>query len=67
LAALRGAAGRFLVSINDTPDMRQAFAWAEIAPVETRYSIAGESQVAAELLIGRGVNLAPAAAQPRLL
>lgn len=46
-----------LVSINDTPEIRAAFAWAEIREVETRYHISGNSQVVRELLIGRGVDL----------
>ncbi|WP_366933794.1 DNA adenine methylase [Phenylobacterium sp.] len=38
--ALRQAEGRILVSINDTPEIREAFAGFEIEEVETRYSIA---------------------------
>lgn len=61
--------GRFLLSINDRPEIRELFAWADIEPVETIYSLPGGKHVApaAELLIGKGVNLAPAAAQPALL
>lgn len=60
--------GRFLLSINDRPEVRELFAWADLEVVETVYSIAGGDHVApaAELLIGRGVELAPAAAQPGL-
>lgn len=66
--ALRQARGRFLLSINDRPEVREMFAWAEIEPVGVTYTIAKTSaDVAPELLIGRGVELAPAAAQARLL
>jgi DNA adenine methylase len=65
-AALQAAEGLVLVSINDAPEIRAAFAWAEIQEVETRYSISGDSQAVRELLIGRGVNLAAAAPQGRL-
>jgi DNA adenine methylase len=64
-AALRETRGRFLLSINDVPEIRALFAWADIQPVETRYSV-GPACVAPELLIGRGVNLAGAAAQASL-
>ncbi|WP_394341509.1 DNA adenine methylase [Rhodobacter maris] len=51
--ALRGIDGRFLLSINDVPEIREIFSWAEIEPVRTTYSIAGKGQStpAAELLI----------------
>jgi DNA adenine methylase len=56
-AALADCRAKVLVSINDTPEIRAAFAWAEIREVETRYHISGDSQVVRELLIGRGVDL----------
>ena len=65
-AALEDVEGRVLLSINDTPEVRTLFAWADQVAVETRYSIGG-AEVAAELLIGKGVELAPAAGQGRLL
>lgn len=66
---LQAIEGKFLLSINDRPEIRALFAWADLEAVETTYSIAGGEHVAkaAELLIGRGVELAPAAAQARLL
>ncbi|ADL00720.1 DNA adenine methylase [Brevundimonas subvibrioides] len=67
---LRAGQGMFLLSINDRPEVREMFAWADIEAVKTTYSIAGGVHVdtnVGELLIGRGVNLAPAAAQERLL
>ena len=66
---LRSIEGRFLLSINDRPEIREMFAWADMEAVETTYTLAGgeRAATAGELLIGRGVNLAPAAAQPTLL
>ncbi|MNT46208.1 hypothetical protein D3C72_1828370 [compost metagenome] len=65
---LRAIEGRFMLSINDRPEIREMFAWADIEPVQTVYSVAGgeHSAPAAELLIGKGVELAPAAAQASL-
>lgn len=65
---LQAIEGRFLLSINDVPEIRELFAWADMEAVETRYSVAGgeHSAPAAELLIGRGLDLSPAAAQGRL-
>lgn len=51
---LRGIQGRFLLSINDVPEIRDLFAWAEIEPVTTTYSISRETAARgarAELLI----------------
>lgn len=66
---LRSIDGMFLLSINDRPEIREMFAWADIEAVETTYSVAGgdKASTAAELLISKGVNLAPAAAQASLL
>jgi DNA adenine methylase len=50
---LRQLQGRFLLSINDTPEVRSVFGWASIEPVETTYSIqgGGRSNRAGELII----------------
>ncbi len=50
---LQGIKGRFLMSINDVPEIRAMFAWARFDEVETTYTIAGKGQTrpAAELLI----------------
>jgi DNA adenine methylase len=50
---LRGAKGRFLMSINDVPEIREIFAWARLEEVQTTYTIAvkGQAKPAAELLI----------------
>ncbi|MFA7506365.1 MAG: DNA adenine methylase [Burkholderiaceae bacterium] len=56
---LAGARGKFILSINDTPAIRQCFAGFEIRPVETTYSIAsahGGAKRAGELIIS---NFAP--------
>ena len=64
---LQAIAGKFLLSINDRPEIREMFAWADIEAVKTTYSIqGGNAPGAAELLIGKGVDLAPAAAQAGL-
>lgn len=50
---LAGISGKFLLSINDVPEIREIFAWAEIEPVRTVYSVGGGDTVAPaqELLI----------------
>jgi len=55
LTALKG---RFLMSINDVPEIRTLFAWARIEEVTTTYTIAGKgaAQPAAELLISGGAE-----------
>lgn len=62
---LQAAEGNFLLSINDRPEIREIFAWADVEAVTTTYSVAGgnRASAAAELLIGKGVELAPAAEQ----
>lgn len=54
-ALLGGIAGKFIVSINDTPGVRAAFAAFDMAEVETTYSIstatAGGAKRAGELII----------------
>lgn len=65
-AMLSELPGRVLVSINDVPEIRAMFAWAEIREVRTRYSIAGGMSVVGELLIGRGVDLDAVEPQGRL-
>jgi DNA adenine methylase len=65
---LRSIEGRFLLSINDRPEIREMFAWADIEAVKTVYSIqGGNAPGAAELLIAKGVELAPAAPQAMLI
>lgn len=65
-AALEALQGRFILSINDVPEIREIFAWADLQAVATRYSIGG-ARNAPELLIGKGVDLGLAAGQGLLL
>jgi DNA adenine methylase len=50
---LRGLRGRFILSINDVPEIHALFAWAAIESVETTYTVAGGTgaQRAAELIV----------------
>lgn len=48
LARMRG---RFLLSINDVPEIRDLFRWAQIAPVTTSYSVGSGAVPRTELLI----------------
>lgn len=49
---LDGLKGRFILSLNDTPGVREVFANFDIEAVKTRYSISGtKKQEAAEVLI----------------
>ena len=60
-AQLAGVKGRFLLSINDVPEIRDLFSWARIDAVTTTYSIGtrtGSTGDRAELLIsGPGASL----------
>jgi DNA adenine methylase len=53
LAGLLGAVkGKFILSLNDTPGVRETFANFRIEAVKTRYSVSGtKKQEAAEVLI----------------
>ncbi|RNC91118.1 MAG: DNA adenine methylase [Oricola sp.] len=51
---LRDLKGRFVLSINDTPEIRETFAGFECDPVDLRYSIAGGSGTRAHELIISG-------------
>lgn len=48
---LAGIRGTFVLSINDLPEVRGCFAAFELTPIETSYTISGQSQKAGELLI----------------
>jgi len=50
---LKGIKGNFLMSINDVPQIREIFAWAQMEEVQTTYSVAGRGRglAAKELLI----------------
>jgi DNA adenine methylase len=51
---LQSIKGRFILSINDVPEIRDLFAWASIQPVEVRYSVGDNAQLAKELIIQGG-------------
>lgn len=51
---LSGIAGRFILSINDTPEVREIFAAFDLEAVKTTYSIAGKrtkARAAGELIV----------------
>lgn len=48
---LRGIRGRFILSINDVPEIRELFAWAQLTPVGVSYSVSGQPSNARELII----------------
>lgn len=50
---LKGIEGRFILSINDVAEIRDLFAWAEIEPVETTYTVGGgrKARKVGELII----------------
>jgi DNA adenine methylase len=48
---LKAAKGRFIMSINDVPAIRDLFAWASIEPVDLNYRVSGKVTAARELVI----------------
>lgn len=51
---LRGIKGRFILSINDVPEIQALFGWAEIEEVQTTYTVGGAGgRRAAELIVSR--------------
>lgn len=48
---LAGLQGRFILSLNDTPEVRQLFAGFEIEEVELHYGVGGGARPAKEVLI----------------
>jgi len=55
-ALLKGLKGRFILSLNDVPEVRDLFAWADIQAVETTYSVGGggKSKKAGEVIVTGG-------------
>lgn len=53
-ALLEGIQGRFIMSINDTPQIRALFARFDIEEVELNYRLSGRVTPARELIISRG-------------
>lgn len=56
---LRGIKGRFIFSINDVPDIRDMFSWANLQGVEHRFTLSGGGGVQAKELIIMGHQLKP--------
>lgn len=48
---LRGAKGRWIMSINDVPAIREIFAWATVEPVELSYRVSGAVTLGRELIL----------------
>jgi DNA adenine methylase len=48
---LEGIQGRFILSINDVPELRDLFSWATIEAVDLSYRISGKATAARELII----------------
>ncbi|MGE4323399.1 MAG: DNA adenine methylase [Sphingobium sp.] len=48
---LKAIEGRFILSINDVPAIRDIFSWAEVRPVDLNYRISGRATAARELII----------------
>lgn len=58
--ALKGLRGRFILSLNDVPEVRELFAWATIEPVELTYFVSGRGgQAGAKELIITGGSSPP--------
>lgn len=51
---LREIKGRFILSINDVPQIRELFSWAEMSGVDLKYSISQGVTSAKELIITSG-------------
>ena len=52
--ALKGLRGRFVMTLNDVPEIRRLFRWAKVTRVPVTYTVAGkDGRVAARELIIR--------------
>lgn len=51
--ALKGLRGRFVLTLNDVPEVRQLFRWAKVKAVPVTYTLQGKGgrQAAKELII----------------
>ena len=52
--ALVGLSGRFILTLNDVPEVRRIFAWATIEAVTLNYSTSGKPTVGREVIITGG-------------
>lgn len=51
---LKGLQGRFILSLNDAPEVRELFGWASIEEVELNYTVSGRAKPVRELIISSG-------------
>lgn len=53
---LRGLQGRFIMTVNDVPELREMFAWAAIEAVDLTYSVGGANGTPAReiIIVGGG-------------
>jgi DNA adenine methylase len=65
-ARLSKIAGRFMLSVNDVPEMRSAFARFAIEQVSTRYTVSGQWSDVSEIIV-TGPSKEPFALVPDLL
>lgn len=49
--ALKGLRGRFILTLNDRPEVRALFGWAAIESAELNYTVSGGATAARELII----------------
>ena len=54
---LKAIKGRFILSINDVPEIRDLFSWATIEPVDVSYRVSGKVTDAQELIIRDGKEI----------
>lgn len=48
---LKGVRGRFILSLNDVPEVREIFSWADIEGVELTYRLSGRPTPAREVIV----------------
>ncbi len=48
---LRGIQGRFIMTLNDHPEVRRIFGWAEMQAAEINYTVSGQATKAHEVII----------------
>ncbi|PZO05478.1 MAG: restriction endonuclease subunit M [Alphaproteobacteria bacterium] len=53
-ACLKAVRGRFILSLNDVPEVREIFSWAAIQAVDLNYHISGRATPAKEVIITGG-------------
>lgn len=53
---LRQIKGRFILTLNDVPEIRELFVWADIEPVRLNYTASGKATEAREIIITGGAH-----------